>query len=102
MNVKSQYSINLERLQDYAESMGWALNVDSERIRKVVGLMTENLSRHGNYYCPCKLKDRVPVEGKDVVCPCPEVEMEIADTGHCFCRLFYDTKRGDRPRPGPR
>ncbi len=87
----SQYDANFQRLQDYAECKGWMLNPDAERVKKVVGLMTDNLAEHGDYYCPCKLKQRVPVEGKDVVCPCAEADEEIAENGHCFCRLLYAT-----------
>ena len=95
MVADGMYDINLARLRDYAETKGWMLNPDGDRVRKVVGLMTQNLADHGNYFCPCKLGDKTPVEGTDVVCPCPEVDEEIAEKGHCYCRLLFAEKRTD-------
>jgi ferredoxin-thioredoxin reductase catalytic subunit len=64
------------------------LNPDPERVKKVVGLMTANFEAVGEYICPCKQQNKPPVKGADTLCPCPEMGMEIEESGHCFCRLF--------------
>jgi ferredoxin-thioredoxin reductase catalytic chain len=85
------YAANHERLKAFADREGYDFNADAERVNKVIGLMTRNLEDFGSYYCPCKQSH--PLEpDKDVLCPCPEAAREIAEEGHCFCRLFY--KRG--------
>ena len=77
-----------ESLARIAEENGLTLNPDEERVEKVVGLMTENVAEFGKRYCPCKQSHPLAPE-KDVLCPCPTWKSEIADDGHCFCRLFY-------------
>ncbi|MBE0432609.1 ferredoxin:thioredoxin reductase [candidate division WOR-3 bacterium] len=86
-----EYNENLARIRKIAGQQGHLLNPDEERIRKVVGLMTMNNNEFGKYYCPCKQNH--PLDpAKDVLCPCPGMEEEIAKDGHCFCKLFYQKK----------
>ena len=87
MNIA--YEQNLSRLTAIACKHGLALNSDSARISKVVGLMTENYLATGEYICPCKQENKPAQKGRDKTCPCPEWLEEIAKDGHCFCRLFY-------------
>ncbi len=83
-----EYHAVLSRAKEVADKHGCVLNSDKERLEKVVGLMTENYVAAGDYYCPCKQSH--PLDpNKDVVCPCPEWQDEIAKDDHCFCRLFY-------------
>lgn len=84
----AEYKAALKRVRALAAKHALALNHDKERVEKVVGLMTENYVDEGKYFCPCKQSDPLDPE-KDVVCPCPEWQSEIAADGHCFCRLFY-------------
>jgi ferredoxin-thioredoxin reductase catalytic chain len=88
------YEENGIRLEAIAKEKGLALNPDGERVKKVVGLMTENFITAGEYICTCKQTQRPPIKGKDTTCPCPELEDEIKDNGHCHCRLFF-TIEGD-------
>ena len=82
------YDQNLARVQALADEKGYVLNPDVERVKKVVGLMTMNHNSHAKYYCPCKQSH--PLDpGKDITCPCPEMDAEIAKDGNCFCKLFY-------------
>lgn len=83
------YEKNLNRLELIAEVKGLTLNEDQERVQKVVGLMTDNFKDHGHYFCPCKQINDIPEKGVDVICPCPELDAEIENTGACHCRLFY-------------
>jgi ferredoxin-thioredoxin reductase catalytic subunit len=85
------YGANRERLRDIGERKGLIFNSDAERVNKVIGLMTRNLKDFGRYFCPCKQSH--PLDpAKDTLCPCAEIDEEIAAEGHCFCRLF--TKPG--------
>jgi len=83
----SEYETSLERIQTIAQNEGFSLNPDTERIEKVVGLMTENFVAAGAYYCPCKQSRPLNVQ-TDTTCHCPEWKEEIVQSGHCFCRLF--------------
>jgi ferredoxin-thioredoxin reductase catalytic chain len=82
------YNITLKRAAEHAEQNGLKLNDDTERVEKVIGLMTMNHSDTGSFFCPCKQSH--PLDpGSDVICPCPELPDEIIADGHCYCRLFY-------------
>lgn len=94
----TEYDRNLARLQTIAEKRRLTLNPDQARVQKVVGLMTENFKEHGHYYCPCKQEDGPPVEGTDPLCPCPEMQDEIAQDGHCACRLFFTVESANAPQ----
>lgn len=84
-----EYEKNLARVETIAKEKGLVLNPDKARVQKVVGLMTDNYSAVGEYVCPCKQQYKPPVKGQDILCPCPQIDKEVADDGHCFCRLFY-------------
>jgi ferredoxin-thioredoxin reductase catalytic chain len=88
----SEYEKNLQRLHAVAQEHELILNPDAARVEKVVGLMTENYTAVGEYVCPCKQQHKPPVKGADALCPCPEMMEEVAQQGHCFCRLFFDPK----------
>lgn len=81
------YLENLERIRALAEANGYRLNPDEERLKKVVGLMTMNFNETGRYYCPCKQSH--PLDPKDILCPCSEMDEEIRAGGSCFCKLFF-------------
>ncbi|RKX70130.1 ferredoxin:thioredoxin reductase [candidate division WOR-3 bacterium] len=88
------YLENLRRLEKIAREKGYIFNPDKERVNKVVGLMTKNFKEFGKYYCPCKQHHPLDPE-KDPLCPCPDLDQEVARDGHCYCRLFYK-KGGDQ------
>jgi ferredoxin-thioredoxin reductase catalytic subunit len=83
-----EYENLLGHLRRLAESNGYTLNPDHERVEKVVGLMTENLVAAGQRFCPCKQTHPLDRD-MDITCPCPTWKTEIEKDGHCFCRLFY-------------
>jgi len=82
------YNANQVRLKKFAKEKGCVFNAEAERVNKVVGLMTRNFKEFGAYYCPCKQSH--PLDpAKDTLCPCNTIDKELAQEGHCFCRLFY-------------
>lgn len=89
MTQREEYLANLKRVREIARKRGLRLNTSWARVRKVVGLMSENKRRHGAYFCPCKQENTPPVKGKDVLCPCPSLAREVREAGRCYCRLFF-------------
>ena len=84
----SAYKENYQRLEKIAQEKGYVFNEDKERVNKVIGLMTNNYKEFGKYYCPCKQHHPLELD-KDPLCPCPELDEEVARDGNCYCRLFY-------------
>jgi ferredoxin-thioredoxin reductase catalytic chain len=89
-----EYQKLLGRMTGIAEKNRYILNTDTERLEKVLGLMTENLVDTGKAYCPCKQSDP-PNLKTDVLCPCPDWKKEIAKDGNCYCRLFFSKTKSD-------
>ena len=85
---KAEYEAAIGRIEEIAGQKGFSLNPNQERVMKVVGLMTNNFVETGRYFCPCKQSRPLDPE-RDVTCPCPSWEAEIAKDGHCRCQLFY-------------
>ncbi|MBT3278535.1 MAG: ferredoxin:thioredoxin reductase [Phycisphaerales bacterium] len=83
-----EYNATLKRAQACAAKAGWRLNDDTERVEKVIGLMTQNFTTAGDYYCPCKQTHPLDPQN-DVVCPCSEIKAELGNGGCCFCKLFF-------------
>jgi ferredoxin-thioredoxin reductase catalytic subunit len=85
---KPEYDDNLRRLGEIAVAKGYELNPDRARLEKVVGLMTMNNMKFDKYYCPCKQSHPLNPE-TDLTCPCSTIDQEVAQEGHCFCKLFF-------------
>ncbi len=86
------YKENHERLKEVAMAKGLIFNPDKDRKNKVIGLMTRNFKEFGKYFCPCKQQHPLNPD-VDPLCPCNEMDKEIAKDGHCYCKLFF--KGGD-------
>jgi len=97
--MQSAYETNHARLAATAADHGLALNPDAERVRKVVGLMTESFLAVGEYVCSCKQRHKPAQKGLDKTCPCPEWLEEVAKDGHCFCRLFFTPAKAGETAP---
>jgi ferredoxin-thioredoxin reductase catalytic subunit len=97
--MKGAYETNLARLDTIASEHGLVLNPDAARVRKVVGLMTESFLAVGEYVCPCKQQYKPAQKGLDKTCPCPEWLEEVAEEGHCFCRLFFTPAKAREAAP---
>ena len=95
--MSDTYATNHARLSSVADEHGLILNPDSTRVQKVVGLMAANYDTIQEWVCPCKQTNKPPVQGKDKTCPCPEWLDEIADAGHCHCKLFFSPEQATAP-----
>ncbi|MDR2854941.1 MAG: ferredoxin:thioredoxin reductase [Methanomicrobiales archaeon] len=90
MEEKSCIEIK-ERVQAYADSQGFVLNPDIEKLNLVLKGLHRNVTKHGAEYCPCRIKTGDPEKDKDIICPCAFHKDEIAKQGFCHCHLFYKT-----------
>jgi ferredoxin-thioredoxin reductase catalytic chain len=81
--------------REYAESRGWKLNTDERQFRAVIKGLARNTLRHGERYCPCRIRSGDPEEDREIICPCIYHEDEITGEGHCHCNLFFQSDEED-------
>jgi len=86
---KALYKEILSWIRRYAEEKGLALNPDDRQFRAVVRGLVRNRLRHGERYCPCRIRSGDPEKDRLIICPCTYHEEEIAGEGHCHCNLFF-------------
>jgi ferredoxin-thioredoxin reductase catalytic chain len=78
--------------KDYAEERGWSLNYIEKQLKAVVRGLARNTTRHGERYCPCRIRTGDVETDKEIICPCIYHENELTTQGHCHCNLFFDDK----------
>jgi ferredoxin-thioredoxin reductase catalytic chain len=88
MELTAKDEANLDRARRVGEERGYVLNPDTARALKVANLLVRNHEEFGKYYCPCKQSHPLNPD-EDVLCPCLDLDQEVARDGHCFCRLYY-------------
>jgi ferredoxin-thioredoxin reductase catalytic chain len=76
--------------KDYAEEHGWSLNYDERQLRAVIRGLARNQVRHGERYCPCRIRAGDPETDREIICPCIYHADELSEQGHCHCNLFFD------------
>jgi ferredoxin-thioredoxin reductase catalytic subunit len=79
----------LSWIREYAREKGLALNPDDRQFAAVVRGLVRNRLRHGERYCPCRIRSGDPDRDQLIICPCTYHEQEIAAEGHCHCNLFF-------------
>ena len=45
--------------------------------------------KHGERYCPCRIRSGDTEKDRLIICPCAYHEDEIENEGHCHCNLFF-------------
>jgi len=80
-----------ERVQAYADSEGFMLNQNIEKLNLVLKGLHRNAVKHGAEYCPCRVRTGDLEKDKDIICPCAFHKGEIESQGFCHCHLFYGT-----------
>ena len=88
--VESEAEIR-ERVQAYADSEGFVLNSNVEKVNRVLKGLHNNAVKHGAEYCPCRVRTGDPEKDKSIICPCAFHKDEIESQGFCHCHLFYRT-----------
>ena len=79
----------LSWIREYAKEKGLALNPDDRQFSAVVRGLVRNRMKHGERYCPCRIRSGDPERDRLIICPCTHHEQEIAAEGHCHCNLFF-------------
>jgi ferredoxin-thioredoxin reductase catalytic chain len=79
----------LSWVRKYAKEKGLALNPDDRQFRAVVRGLVRNRIKHGERFCPCRIRSGDPERDRLIICPCAYHEKEISDEGHCHCSLFF-------------
>lgn len=74
--------------QEYAEKSGLALNPDKHIVERIIEGLLRNEDKHGEKYCPCRVRTGDKEKDKAIICPCIYHRDEIEKDGHCHCRLF--------------
>ena len=83
------YQEILSWIREYAKEKGLALNPDDRQFSAVVRGLVRNRMKHGERYCPCRIRSGDPERDRLIICPCTHHEQEIAAEGHCHCNLFF-------------
>lgn len=83
------YQEILSWVRRYAEEKGLALNTDDRQLTAVIRGLVRNRLRHGERYCPCRIRSGDPEKDRLIICPCAYHEEEIEGEGHCHCNLFF-------------
>ena len=86
---ESLYQEILAWVREYARSKGLALNTDDRQLSAVIRGLVRNRLKHGEKYCPCRIRSGDPEKDRLIICPCAHQEEEIASEGHCHCNLFF-------------
>jgi len=79
----------LSWVREYAKEKGLALNPDDRQFQAVIRGLVRNRLRHGERYCPCRIRSGDPGKDRLIICPCAYHENEIEGEGHCHCNLFF-------------
>jgi ferredoxin-thioredoxin reductase catalytic chain len=83
------YTEILSWVKVYAEKEGLALNTDERQLNAVIRGLVRNRLKHGEKYCPCRIRSGDPEKDRLIICPCAYHEEEIEGEGHCHCNLFF-------------
>lgn len=83
------YQEILSWVREYAKEKGLALNPDDRQFTAVIRGLVRNRLKHGERYCPCRIRSGDPEKDRLIVCPCAYHEDEIEGEGHCHCNLFF-------------
>ncbi|HUK93240.1 MAG TPA: ferredoxin-thioredoxin reductase catalytic domain-containing protein [Methanomicrobiales archaeon] len=86
---KDLYREILSWAREYAKEKGLALNTDDRQFTAVIRGLVRNRLRHGERYCPCRIRSGDPEKDRLIICPCVHHGKEIESEGHCHCNLFF-------------
>jgi len=81
-------------VKKYAREKGYALNTNDRQLNAVIRGLIRNRLKHGEKYCPCRIRSGDPEKDRLIICPCAHHEQEIASEGHCHCNLFFKPESG--------
>ncbi len=76
-------------IRKYAKEKKLAINPDDRQFTAVVRGLVRNRLKHGERYCPCRIRSGDAEKDRLIICPCTFHEQEIESEGHCHCNLFF-------------
>lgn len=76
-------------IKKYAKEKGLTINPDDRQFNAVLRGLVRNRLRHGERYCPCRIRSGDPEKDRLIICPCTYHAKEIEGEGHCHCNLFF-------------
>lgn len=83
------YEEVLSWVREYAKDKAFTLNPDDRQLGAVLRGLVRNRLKHGERYCPCRIRSGDPERDRLIICPCAYHEEEISGEGHCHCNLFF-------------
>ncbi|MDD1661458.1 MAG: ferredoxin:thioredoxin reductase [Methanomicrobiales archaeon] len=83
------YQEILSWVRKYAGEKGLVLNKEDRQLTAVIRGLVRNRLKHGEKYCPCRIRSGDPEKDRLIICPCAYHEDEIEGEGHCHCNLFF-------------
>jgi ferredoxin-thioredoxin reductase catalytic subunit len=83
------YNEILAWVRGYAKEKGLSLNTDDRQFTAVIRGLVRNRLKHGERYCPCRIRSGDPEKDRLIICPCAYHGKEIESEGHCHCNLFF-------------
>ena len=88
MEEKEQIEKMKGAFSKYAESQGFRLNPNNDKVEGVCKGLIANQKKHGARYCPCRMVSGDKEEDRKIICPCIYHKEEVKKDGHCHCGLF--------------
>lgn len=90
--MKEPQEIDVQKLikeyEKYAEEHNFLLNTNEALVTNIVRALLKKEALYGARYCPCRVMTGNKQEDEKITCPCIYHRDEIAQQGHCLCRLF--------------
>ncbi|MDR1536160.1 MAG: hypothetical protein LBU64_13910 [Planctomycetota bacterium] len=85
------------RLERFLIGKSYGFNPDAELVDDILAAMAARRKKFGEEYCPCRRVTGDREADKAIICPCVHHQREIAERGHCHCRLFVGKKASRIP-----
>ncbi len=86
--------ITLEQVRQRAEAdaktYGYFLTPDLDLLQAFFEGLKINEDRYGYPLCPCRLASGQFEFDRDIICPCDYRDIDIAQYGACYCRLYVN------------
>ena len=77
-----------KKMEKYAAENGFRLNTDEKIAERILQGLLRNKEKHGEIYCPCRIRTGDTEKDKTIICPCIYHRDEIEKDGQCHCMLF--------------
>ena len=77
-----------ERLEKAVQGKPYYFNPDPDVVESILSALKMRKDKFGEEYCPCRRVTGDKEQDASIICPCIYVEDEVAEQGHCHCRLF--------------